>query len=87
MGCIESSSFVVLLNESPSDLFWSSKGLHQGCPVSSFIFLLVADGLSRLIHQARSKSIIKGMKITQEEILTHLLFVDDIIIFGVGLAQ
>jgi hypothetical protein len=62
-------------------------GLCQGCPLSPFIFLLIAYGLSRLIKQAQSRGIIKGLKITHAEILIHLLFVDDVIIFCVGLVQ
>jgi hypothetical protein len=84
MGCIESSSLAVLINDSPSSFFHPSRGLHQGCPLSPFIFLLVADGLSRLIHQSHGRNIIKWLKVSQEEFLTHLLFVDDIIIFGAG---
>jgi hypothetical protein len=82
MSCIESSYLVVLINDSPSSFFHPSKGLHQGCPLSHFIFLFVADGRSRIIHQSHGRNIIKWLKVSQEEFLTHLLFVDDIIMFG-----
>ena len=42
------------------------------------------EGLSLLIEDARRHGIVKGIKISQELSLTHLLFVDDVILFGIG---
>eukprot|EP00253_Pinus_taeda_P025385 PITA_25385 len=53
MGCISNVSFAVLLNGAASPFFSSQRGLRQGCPLSPLLFLLVAEGLSRLIHNAR----------------------------------
>jgi hypothetical protein len=50
MGCIESVSFTILINGSPFKFFHSSRGLHKGCPLSPFLFLIVAEDLSRLIQ-------------------------------------
>jgi hypothetical protein len=36
MGCLQSVSFVVLINGSPSRFFKASRGLRQGCPLSPF---------------------------------------------------
>ena len=49
MGCIQSTSFAVLINGSPSEFFMPSRGIRQGFPLFPFIFLLVADALSKLI--------------------------------------
>jgi hypothetical protein len=86
MGCIESSSSV-LINEAPSTSFKSSRGLRQGFLLSPFIFLLVVEGLSRIINYARRRGIIKGLKISQKEILSHFLFIDDVIMFSTGFSQ
>jgi hypothetical protein len=47
----------------------------------------VADSLGILLKNARSNEIFKGLKISDLEIITHLIFVDDVILFGVGIEQ
>ena len=65
--------------------FHSSKGLHQGCPLSPLLFLIVADSLGILLKNSRSNELLKGLKKSDLEIITHLIFVDDVILFGVGI--
>eukprot|EP00253_Pinus_taeda_P022843 PITA_22843 len=84
MGCITNVSFVVLVNGGASSFFNSQRGLRQGCPLSPLLFLLVAEGLSRLIHKARSEEKVKGIEVAINLYITHLLFVDDILIFTNG---
>ena len=60
------------------------QALHQGCPLSPFLFILVIEGLSLLIADARDHGLIKGIKISSSLALTHLLFVDDVILLGIG---
>ena len=52
MGCIFSATFVVLINGTPSNFFLASCGIHQGCPLSPLLFILVIKGLSLLIADA-----------------------------------
>eukprot|EP00253_Pinus_taeda_P001986 PITA_01986 len=84
MGCISSVSFAVLINGSASSFFNSQRGLRQGCPLSPLLFLLVAEGLSRLIHKARREGKVKGIEVAINLFISHLLFVDDILIFTNG---
>lgn len=65
MGCLDSPSFVVLINSVPSPSFLSSRGLRQGFLLSPFLFLLVAEGLSLLIKKARREGLLKGTKISK----------------------
>lgn len=84
MGCITNVSFAVLINGSTSSFFSSQRGLRQGCPLSPLLFLLVAEGLSQLIHKARRDGKVKGIEVAINLFITHLLFVDDILIFTNG---
>ena len=84
MGCLTSANFVVLINGTPSSFFIASKGIRQGCPLSPLLFILVIEGISLLINDARVKGLIKGIKIFPTLAVTHLLFVDDVILLGTG---
>ena len=48
------------------------------------LFILVIEGLSLLIEEEKKQGKIKGIKISACLSLTHLLFVDDVILFGFG---
>ena len=84
MGCVSSANFAVLVNGSPSSFFSASRGIRQGCPLSPLLFILVIEGLSLLIEDAKRNGKIKGIKISHLLSLSHLLFVDDVILFGLG---
>ncbi|XP_035545083.1 uncharacterized protein LOC118348179 [Juglans regia] len=83
MECITSVSYAVLVNGRPGDVIYPSRGIRQGDPISSYLFLLCAEGLSSLINAAEKKGEIKGMVATRGGIrVSHLLFADDSIIFA-----
>jgi hypothetical protein len=84
MGCVTLANFSVLNNGYPSKNFKGSRGLRQGCLLSTFLFSLVVEGLSRLIHVARVDGSIKGVLVVQHARLTHLLFIDDFLLFWGG---
>jgi hypothetical protein len=50
------------------------------------MFLLIVEGLSRLIGNAKTICMLKGVKITPSETISHLLFIDDIL-FGADSPQ
>lgn len=84
MSCVQSVSFVVLINAYASSFFRHGKGLRQGCPLSPLLFILVVEGLSRAIIWARENGQIKGIHVGGNIFITHLLFVDDILLFSGG---
>jgi len=81
MFCISSVSYNILINGSTSNFFHAECGLRQGCPLSPLLFLLVMEGLSRLITDENFRGKIKDIKIEENVILSHLLFMDDVLIF------
>ena len=84
MGYMSSANFVVLINGTPSNFFTATRGIRQGFPLSPLLFILVIEGLSLLIADAREHGLIKGIKITLALALIDLLFVDDVILMGSG---
>lgn len=84
MCCISLISFAVLINGATSPFFHSERGLRQGCSLSPLLFLLVAEGFIRFLKLACLEGEFKGIAISQVLSITHLLFVDDILIFSDG---
>eukprot|EP00253_Pinus_taeda_P016597 PITA_16597 len=82
MNLISSPCFSVLLNGSPSQPFHSSRGIRQADSLSPFIFVLMAEGLSRLLHHAITSQTIKGIVLHRLSPLSHQQFVDDTMLFG-----
>ena len=80
-ACITTASFAFLINGAASPFFHVERGLRQGCPLSPLLFLLVAEGLSRAILDAKRRGLFEGIRITSTTSISHLLFVDGILIF------
>ena len=78
MGFLDLVYFVVMMNGFPSVFFNASIDLRKNCPLSSFIFLLGAEGLSMLIKDEKRKGDLKGIRILKSFYISHVLFVDGI---------
>jgi hypothetical protein len=84
MACLNSVSFSILLNGLSTIFFQAERGIRQGCPLSPLLFLLVAEILSRYLTEAKVGGCFSGIKISNRMAITHLLFMDDILIFFDG---
>ena len=51
------------------------------------LFILVIEGLTRIILDAQHKGHIIGFQYSHSLSLTHLLFVDDVILYGIGTVE
>lgn len=82
MLCVTSVNYSVLLNQDPVGPILPGRGLHQGDPLSPYLFILVAEGLTALIHRAVTTGELHGVQICRNApILTHLLFANDCFLF------
>ncbi|KAL9674773.1 hypothetical protein QQ045_002972 [Rhodiola kirilowii] len=80
--CYSTVKLAVLVNGSPTKFFPLERGLRQGDPLSPFLFLLAAEGLSRIFNKASEAGKFEGVAWTETgERITHLQFADDTIIF------
>ena len=82
MGCVKTVSYSVLVNGEPCGTIFPTRGIRQGDPLSSFLFLLCMEGLNGLIKKADLQGDIHGYSLCRRGLkLTHLLFADDSLIF------
>ncbi|GAU18647.1 hypothetical protein TSUD_124800 [Trifolium subterraneum] len=82
MMCVSSINYSVLMNYDKVGPIIPGLGLRQGDPLSPYLFILVAEGLTSLIHQAVGRGDVHGARIcrgTPE--VSHLLFADDCFLF------
>ena len=82
MSCVTSPSFSVLINGKPFGMIHPTRGICQGDPLSSYLFLLCAEGFTSLLQKAVLEGNIQGVSICRRAPhISHLLFTDDSLLF------
>jgi len=80
--CKESVNYQVLVNGEKVGPIIPKRGLRQGDPLSPYLFILCAEGLSALLRRLKARGDIHGVKVCRGVLLlTHLLFADDCFLF------
>src|SRR4051812_25382527 len=82
MDMVLSVNFSVSLNGRKLEEFKTSRGIRQGDPISPYLFIIAAEGLSYFL-KSRSQSLeLKGLQVApQAPHVNHLLFADDNLLF------
>ena len=83
--CVKTATFSVKLNGGLSNRFIPSRGLRQGDPLSPYLFLFCVEGFFAMLKNAQREKELKGVSFgTNGPTVTHLLFVDDSVVFMEG---
>lgn len=83
MSAISSSTMHVLWNGVPTWKFWPCRGVLQGCSLSPYLFILCMEWFGHSIHSAIDFSSWTPIRLACTcSLLSHLFFVDDLILFG-----
>lgn len=83
--CLSSATANVLVNGSPSGEFRLGRGVRQGDPLSPFLFLVVAEGLSLLVRRAVDVGLLRPVEVGRDKIrVSHIQYADDTIFTAEG---
>ena len=82
MACVTNVEFSLHINGRVHGSFPGKRGLRQGDPLSPLLFVLAMEYFSRLMKQASSLPQIGYHPHCRTLALTHLMFADDLILFG-----
>ena len=81
MACVSSVRYQVRVNNELSDYIYPTRGLRQGDPLSPYLFLLCAEGLTSLLKYEENAGNLIGVKVCRDApAVSHLLFADDSLI-------
>jgi hypothetical protein len=82
MLCVSSVNYSALVNYEKVGPIHPGRGLRQGDPLSPYLFIIVAEGLTSLIKTAVASGEIHGVQICRgAPMVSHLLFADDCFLF------
>ncbi|XP_019178341.1 PREDICTED: uncharacterized protein LOC109173556 [Ipomoea nil] len=81
MKCVSTVSYNLLMNGARSDPIIPTCGLRQGDPLSPYLFIICAEGLSLLLQQAH-RGLIHGCRVARgAPPISHLFFADNSLLF------
>ncbi|CAA7015800.1 unnamed protein product [Microthlaspi erraticum] len=82
--CFSSPHYSVSLNGELVGFFPGKKGLRQGDPISSSLFVLAMDVLSKLLDLGVAQNRFSPLPLAVDPLVTHLSFADDLLVFFDG---
>ncbi|XP_031127667.1 uncharacterized protein LOC116029767 [Ipomoea triloba] len=80
--CVTSVSYNILVNGASTGMVVPSRGIRQGDPLSPYLFIICAEGLSLLFQQQEARGNIHGVRVARgAPSISHLFFADDSLLF------
>uniref|UniRef100_A0A803PHL0 Reverse transcriptase domain-containing protein n=1 Tax=Cannabis sativa TaxID=3483 RepID=A0A803PHL0_CANSA len=78
MKCVTSACYTVVHGNREMGPIIPSRGIRQGDPLSLYLFILCAKGLSTLLHRYENGGLIHSCKVANgAPHISHMLFTDD----------
>ncbi|GKE53059.1 RNA-directed DNA polymerase, eukaryota, reverse transcriptase zinc-binding domain protein [Tanacetum coccineum] len=85
MTCVSSVAFTIRVNGERHGYFRSGRGLRQGDPISPYLFTIVMEVFSLILSRnVEANNLFKFQKGCNDMKLTHLSFVDDLLVISHG---
>ncbi|XP_019184794.1 PREDICTED: uncharacterized protein LOC109179753 [Ipomoea nil] len=82
MLCVQIVRYRVLVNGKPTEEIVPTRGLRQGDPLSPYLFIICAEGLSLLLQDSQAKGLLHGCRVARgAPSISHLFFADDSLLF------
>ena len=82
-ACTDRTQIAPLVNGRPTKVFQATRGIHQGCSMSPFLYILMEESLSGMLSAEMDVGFILGIKIARGLVLiNHALFADDSLLLG-----
>ena len=76
------ASYSILINGEPKGFITPTRGIRQWDPLSPYLFLLCAEGLSTMLRKATESNQVLGLLSCHGGVkISHFLFVDDTLLF------
>ncbi|KAH9708700.1 reverse transcriptase domain-containing protein [Citrus sinensis] len=80
--CVSTVTYKVIQGNKEVGPIVPSRGLRQGDPLSPYLFIICAEGLSSLLRKQERAGLMHGVRVARgAPIVTHLFFVDDCFLF------
>ncbi|KAL6175962.1 hypothetical protein ACLB2K_052600 [Fragaria x ananassa] len=83
MHCLSTVRYSFMINGVAKGFVIPHQGLRQGDPISPYLFLLCAEGLSTLISHSVDQGHWRGLQVCDgAPVISHLLFADDSMLYS-----
>lgn len=85
MNCVTTVKYTFRVNDNLVGPIIPRHGLRQGDPLSPYIFIICAEGLSALLRRVNRTGRLHGCKASRHgPMISHLMFADDCLLFCRG---
>ncbi|GAA0158737.1 hypothetical protein LIER_15683 [Lithospermum erythrorhizon] len=78
--CVQTAKFSVNVNGALKRWFGRTRGVRQGDPISSYLFLLVLEVFNCMMRAASQDASFSSHHLCQAQQITHMSFADDMVI-------